>query len=55
MRNRFQQQAFNFVGTGNVGGTLVTPADPSLTDENTDRDERSTELYARDEIGRAHV
>jgi iron complex outermembrane recepter protein len=50
VRNRFQQQAFNYVGTGNVSGTLVTPADPSLTDENTNRDERSTELYARDAI-----
>jgi iron complex outermembrane recepter protein len=50
VRNRFQQQAYNYVGTGNVAGTLVTPADPSLTDENTDRDERSTELYARDAI-----
>ena len=50
VRNRFQQQAYNFVGTGNVAGTLVTPADPSLTDENTNRDERSTELYARDAI-----
>ena len=50
VRNRFQQQAYNYVGTGNVSGTLVTPADPSLTDENTNRDERSTELYARDAI-----
>ncbi len=50
VRNRFQQQAYNYVGTGNVDGTLVTPAEPSLTDENTDRDERSTELYARDAI-----
>ena len=50
VRNRFQQQAYNYVGTGNVEGTLVTPADPSLTDENTNRDERSTELYARDAI-----
>ena len=50
VRNRFQQQAYNLVGTGNVSGTLITPADPSLTDENTNRDERSTELYARDAI-----
>jgi iron complex outermembrane recepter protein len=50
VRNRFQQQAFNFVGTGNVEGTLLTPPDPSLTDENTNRDERSTELYARDAV-----
>ena len=50
VRNRFQRQAYNYVGTGNVSGTLITPADPSLTDENTDRDERSTEFYARDAI-----
>jgi iron complex outermembrane recepter protein len=50
VRNRFQQQAFNFVGTGNVDGTSVVPADPTLTDQNTHRDERSTELYACDAI-----
>ena len=50
VRNRFQQQAFNFVGTGNVDGTLATPEDASLTDENTNRDERSTELYLRDAL-----
>jgi iron complex outermembrane recepter protein len=50
VRNRFQQQAYNFVGTGNVEGTLFTSPDPTLTDENTNRDERSTELYARDAV-----
>ncbi len=50
VRNRFQQQAFNFVGTGNVDGTLVTPADPALTAESTNRDERSTEFYVRDAV-----
>ena len=50
VRNRFEQQAYNYVGTGNVEGTLFTSPDPSLTDENTNRDERSTELYARDAI-----
>jgi iron complex outermembrane recepter protein len=50
VRNRFQQQAFNFVGTGNIDGTLATPQDASLTDENTNRDERSTELYLRDAL-----
>ena len=50
VHNRFQRQANNFVGTGNVEGTLVTPSDPSLTDENTNRDERSIEIYARDAI-----
>ena len=50
VRNRFQRQAFNFAGTGNVDGSLETPAAPELTDENTHRDERSTELYLRDAV-----
>jgi iron complex outermembrane receptor protein len=48
--NRFQRQAFNFSGTGNITGTLVTPAAPALTDENTNRDERAAELSLRDAI-----
>ncbi len=47
---RFQRQAYNYVGQGNVQGTLFTPADPTLTDENTDRNERSTELFVRDAV-----
>jgi iron complex outermembrane receptor protein len=50
VRNRFQDQAFNYVGTGNVQGTAVVPADPALTDVNTNRDERSTELSFQDAI-----
>jgi iron complex outermembrane receptor protein len=50
VRNRFQGLAYNFVGTGNVDGTLITPADPTLTGTNTNRDERSTELYVRDAV-----
>ncbi len=50
VRNRFQRQAYNYVGQGNIQGTVVTPADPSLTDENTNRDERSTEFFARDAV-----
>ncbi|HEX6706021.1 MAG TPA: TonB-dependent siderophore receptor [Albitalea sp.] len=50
VRNRFQGQAFNFAGTGNVDGTAVVPAAPALTDENTNRDERSTELSLRDAV-----
>ncbi|MEO7547297.1 MAG: TonB-dependent receptor, partial [Ramlibacter sp.] len=50
VRNRFQQQAFNYVGTGNVDGTAVVPADPALTDENTNRDERSLEFSVNDAI-----
>jgi len=47
---RLPPQAFNFVGTGNVQGTLVTPADPSTFPVDADRDERSTELFARDAV-----
>ena len=50
VRNRFDRLAYNFAGTGNVEGTLVTPAAPDLTGENTNRDERSTEVYLRDAI-----
>ncbi len=50
VQNRFQRQAYNYAGTGRVDGSLVTQPAPSLTDENTDRDERSTELYARDAL-----
>jgi len=49
-KSRFQRQAYNYAGTGNVDGTAVTPAAPDLTDENTNRDERSNELYVRDRI-----
>lgn len=47
-QDRFNRQAFNYAGTGRDDGTAITPADPSLTDENTDRDERSSEWYLRD-------
>lgn len=49
-KSRYQRQAYNYVGTGHIDGTVFTPADPTLTDENTQRDERSTELYLRDAI-----
>ena len=50
LRHRFEALAFNFVGTGNVDGSVVTPEDPTLTAPGTNRDERSTELYLRDSI-----
>lgn len=50
VRNRFQDQAYNYVGAGNVQGTLITPADPTLTDVNTNRDERSLELSVQDAV-----
>lgn len=49
-KSRFQRQAYNWSGTGNVDGSAVTPATPELTDENTNRDERSKELYLRDRV-----
>ena len=54
-RDRFGRQAFNYAGIGRDDGSLVTDAAPELTDENTNRDERSTEWYLRDvvEIGPA--
>ena len=47
---RFNLQAYNYVGTGNVAGTLITPADPTLGDQNTNRDERSNELRLQDAV-----
>lgn len=49
-KSRFQGQAYNYVGSGNIDGTLFTGPAPELTDENTNRDERSTELYLRDTV-----
>jgi iron complex outermembrane receptor protein len=48
--NRFERQAFNYAGIGNVRGTLIVPAAPALTGENTNRDASSTEAYLRDAI-----
>jgi iron complex outermembrane receptor protein len=49
-KSRFQRQAYNYAGTGKVDGSAVTPPAPDLTDENTNRDERSHELYLRDRV-----
>lgn len=49
--NRFQPQAFNYVGTGNIDGTAVVPPDPTLTSPGTNRDADSDELYLRDRMG----
>ncbi len=48
--SRFGRQAYNYVGSGNIKGNAVVPPDPSLTDENTNRDERSTELHLQDRL-----
>ncbi len=49
-KSRSQGQAYNGVGTGNIDGSAVTPADPTLAYANTNRDERSNELYLRDHV-----
>lgn len=45
---RFGRQAYNWVGIGGIDGQTLLPPDPTLTDENTDRDERSTEWAVQD-------
>jgi iron complex outermembrane receptor protein len=47
---RFDRLAFNFVGSGTIDGRAVVPSDPTLTDENTNRDERSTEWHLQDRM-----
>lgn len=49
-RDRFQGEAFNFAGIGNVAGAAVVPPAPARTGESTNRDERSIELSASDTI-----
>ena len=49
VRNRFQPQAFNFVGIGHVDGTAVVPEDPTGS-PSTNRDERTVELSLQDAI-----
>ncbi len=48
--SRFGRQAYNYVGRGTIDGGSRVPADPSLTDENTNRSERSTELHLQDMV-----
>lgn len=49
-RGRFQDQVFDIAGTGNIDGSLVTAPSFGGIDANTDRDERSTELFVRDAV-----
>ena len=47
---RFNDEAYNFVGIGNIAGTAVVPSNPSTLTPNTDRTERNNELYLRDSV-----
>ena len=50
VRERYQMQAYNWAGTGNVTGTVMLPQAPDLTGENTNRDERSLEFSMHDAV-----
>ncbi len=47
---RFNRQAYNYVGSGSINGQTQVGSDPTLTDENTQRNERSTELRLQDRL-----
>lgn len=47
-RGRFEDQVFDIAGTGRIDGGLVTPPSAGFTDANTNRDDRSTEVFVRD-------
>ncbi|MEQ1806111.1 MAG: TonB-dependent receptor [Burkholderiaceae bacterium] len=49
-RARFGKQTFDIAGTGNVAGTAQTPPSAGFLDENTNRDEQSSELHLRDAL-----
>lgn len=46
----FQRQAYNYAGTGSVFGGGSTQAAPDLTDENTNRRERTQEIGLSDQL-----
>ena len=45
---RLQDQVFDLAGPGNINGSLQSPPSSRFLDANTNRDERSTELFVRD-------
>jgi iron complex outermembrane recepter protein len=49
-RARFGKQLFDIAGTGNIAGTAQSPQSAGFLDENTNRDEQSSELYLRDAL-----
>ncbi|MFV0671942.1 TonB-dependent siderophore receptor [Variovorax sp. tm] len=50
VRNRFDNQAYNYAGTGNIWGTAIVPPAPDAITPQTNRDERSTEFSVQDAI-----
>jgi iron complex outermembrane recepter protein len=49
-QSRLNRQAYNWVGIGTIDGLAALPADPTLTDENTNRSERSNEFFVQDNM-----
>jgi iron complex outermembrane receptor protein len=49
-KERYQKQAYNYVGEGKVDGTSRVPADPTLNDESTNRDSDNLQVFASDAI-----
>ena len=50
VNNRFEGEAFNYAGIGNVWGTLFTPPAPAPVGVATSDQTRTTEAYLRDAI-----
>ena len=50
VRERHPLQAYNYAGQGRIDASAMTPAAPLAADQNTNRDERSTEAYWRDRM-----
>lgn len=49
-RARFGKQLFDIAGTGNITGTAQTAPSAGFLDDNTNRDEQSSELHLRDAL-----
>ena len=47
---RFNDEAYNFVGIGNIAGTAIVPSDPRTLSPNANRKERNDELFVRDTV-----
>ena len=50
VRQRFEMQAYNWVGNINVDAPVNVAPDPTRGDQNTNRDERSVELSLQDRV-----
>lgn len=49
-RERFQKQAYNYVGSGRVDGSIILPENGSLSDESTLRDSTTREIFLTDSV-----